>query len=626
MSKIPHLNKIKIQPQIYVLVILLLINSLFITTRYYLFFPYRLLFVQILTLVLAIMNFVNNGFSKNNKSKLPDVIIFIFIIWSFSRTYFSGVIYHDFEVLQYQVSSIILYFLISRLRINKREKQILSLAIVFSFVFSIIPGFIFQWITKQNYFRLSLNWANANYYASYLLVSISFIYYLLKSSKRKRKNFYLIILILAIIFLLWTQSRGGLLTFFVVTFLYIVFKQKKVRKKWIIISMILIILIFTGLFLAFKQIRPQTIIFRQRIYQSVTEYIKDFWIVGSGTGSFIHCFPKYRLPDYQLLGQEDIISHAHNEFLEIWTETGIVGLILFLTFIILILKIVLKKIKNNSNKNEMFLTASLLSFSFLLFHNLFSITLRISSIYVYLFIFAGLLNGEIDFTKDEKAKNKTKNIIFLPIILILIFLILLNIKNIIGLTYFQKARDKYSISTRTQMLNSIRYCKKAEKYIPYKTDLLYYLGFMNVFAKNYSEADNYFTNLLEISPYYPQAHFWKGYIYSLSRNWDKAIVEYEIELNYNQYPKIYYNTAIAYQFNGDKKNSLKYYQIYLEKIEEKTKKDIVSTKSEIIEKELKNIKYALQNLEDYYKNNSKKLNVIMKLKNEIFSNLNSINN
>lgn len=62
---------------------------------------------------------------------------------------------------------------------------------------------------------------------------------------------------------------------------------------------------------------------RDEVDRLAISYMKDYWLTGSGGGSFYIAFPTYS--DLSLIGYFDF---AHNDYLQILTETGIVGLIL----------------------------------------------------------------------------------------------------------------------------------------------------------------------------------------------------------------------------------------------------------------------------------------------------------
>ncbi|HRH91423.1 MAG TPA: O-antigen ligase family protein, partial [Agitococcus sp.] len=57
---------------------------------------------------------------------------------------------------------------------------------------------------------------------------------------------------------------------------------------------------------------------------------KDFWLTGSGVGGFYSIFPSYR--DNR---SQSFYDFAHNDYLQLWIEYGLIGLSLFGLIVIL---------------------------------------------------------------------------------------------------------------------------------------------------------------------------------------------------------------------------------------------------------------------------------------------------
>ena len=605
MKKKFNQTSIKIQPLVYLISILIFLNPFFLTQKYHLFFSYKLLVIQIIIFLIAIIFFISYHFEVKKNNKILYIVSLLYLLYNVFRTVISKHYFYGKYYLIYLIPVIILFLILSKIGLNKKERKLIAYSLVFSFILSIIPGYFLQ-SQHSNFSRLSLNWTNSNYYASYLLIIISFHVYLWKVFSEKvvknnlKKYIFLLLFILTIILLLWTQSRGGLLTFLIIgTFLIIVYSIRKSKFKLLSISLLILLILFCGMYYTFKTIRPNTIIFRERIYGATINYIKDFCLFGSGIGTYAHYFPKYRLSDYKLLGQEDIITHTHNEFLEQWAETGLIGLLLFVVFIVLIIKCGIKKINKFHAEKKIFILASLISFLFFIVHNLFSITMRICPLQIYFFIFAGLISSDYEEFQVPLNHQKKWKYILLIIIPLFIWLISINIKNIRGLSYFQKSKDELLYS-KPKLSTSIKYAEKALKFIPHNPQLLYHLGYSNNYYKDYNKANKYFERLLKISPYYPQAHFWKGYIYSVKGDWANAIKEYKKEIEFNEYTIVYFNMANAYHNYNNEESAMKYFRIYLDKIVEKIYKNVVSDKNSIIYNEKYSIDFALERLEKYY--------------------------
>jgi len=68
---------------------------------------------------------------------------------------------------------------------------------------------------------------------------------------------------------------------------------------------------------------------RQQVWLDSFGAVKDFWLTGSGLGSFQHVFPIYRS-----FGGVHFYTHAHNDYLQLLIELGLPGLVLVLWLIV----------------------------------------------------------------------------------------------------------------------------------------------------------------------------------------------------------------------------------------------------------------------------------------------------
>jgi len=69
---------------------------------------------------------------------------------------------------------------------------------------------------------------------------------------------------------------------------------------------------------------------RTFVFQNSLQTLQDFWLTGSGAGSYYSIFPNYR--DNQSYFFYDF---AHNDFLQFWIEYGLIGCLFFVSIVIL---------------------------------------------------------------------------------------------------------------------------------------------------------------------------------------------------------------------------------------------------------------------------------------------------
>lgn len=74
---------------------------------------------------------------------------------------------------------------------------------------------------------------------------------------------------------------------------------------------------------------------RRFVWFKTRELIKDNWVTGYGAGNWKLFFPSKSIEgSYRLQTQNIIFTRAHNDFLEIFSETGLIGLLLYLSIFI----------------------------------------------------------------------------------------------------------------------------------------------------------------------------------------------------------------------------------------------------------------------------------------------------
>ncbi len=149
-------------------------------------------------------------------------------------------------------------------------------------------------------------------------------------------------IIVIILGLLFTASRMGILSLLLsFTLISILFRDPRMGKKVSGTSVLIFSLAFLwaawiGLDAVISRFFTTSEDFKTRwmIWINTFQIIKDFPLLGSGLGTFAQIFPMYR--SFPILG---LVTHAENDFLQLASETGLVGIgILFILFIFLLMK------------------------------------------------------------------------------------------------------------------------------------------------------------------------------------------------------------------------------------------------------------------------------------------------
>ena len=69
---------------------------------------------------------------------------------------------------------------------------------------------------------------------------------------------------------------------------------------------------------------------RPEIWQDTKNIIRDFPQTGTGLGTFSSVFPMYRTHEWE----ERFLRFAHCDYLQLVSETGIIGIILIIVFLV----------------------------------------------------------------------------------------------------------------------------------------------------------------------------------------------------------------------------------------------------------------------------------------------------
>ena len=131
--------------------------------------------------------------------------------------------------------------------------------------------------------------------------------------------------------LIFNQTRGAWLAVVGIALIYFITKIKTSRKTALVITLVLVAVVAGLSQVPFVQQRAATIIDvseqgankeRLLVWQGALKIFKDHPITGVGPGSFLEVYlGRYIVPEAQ-----ERLGHAHNNFLHILAENGIVGL------------------------------------------------------------------------------------------------------------------------------------------------------------------------------------------------------------------------------------------------------------------------------------------------------------
>ncbi len=234
-------------------------------------------------------------------------------------------------------------------------------AIQYSFVDNVsIEGFLPFTITAGLF-------ANVNHFAALLFISIPFIVF--HGLFRGHIFSGIAGLTAVLLLLLAAGSRAGVAIGLAITLISVFFLASRSRVSRLV-TLTLFVAISVYSIGAWSKIDTEVFdpeFGRREFAETTIEGIKDNWLFGIGLGNFQN--------GYQIYEKEEMIfkqyvNHAHNEYLEVVFEGGMIAGLIILFYLMTLLSVYFNNVRN------IFQMAALLSLIFLLIHSFVDYPLR----------------------------------------------------------------------------------------------------------------------------------------------------------------------------------------------------------------------------------------------------------
>ncbi len=277
------------------------------------------------------------------------------------------------ETLVYLLKSLVyvLLFIMTILLVNSRRRvKLLAWTIVYSALFQAMYGSLMTlsgleygfFIKKFAYIDVATGtFVNRNHLAGYLNMGLAIGVGLLiaglakGNSPRSARHWYRkvaqlllsrkaqlrIYIALMTVALVLTHSRMGNMAFFValsvIALLSLILTRHARRTMAVLVVSIIVIDIFIlsawfGLEKVASRMQQTSLQTEKRdeVALNTLEQWQDYFVLGAGGGTYQYVFPKYRDADIRLY-----YDHAHNDVLEIASETGVIGISLLVGAVLL---------------------------------------------------------------------------------------------------------------------------------------------------------------------------------------------------------------------------------------------------------------------------------------------------
>ena len=179
------------------------------------------------------------------------------------------------------------------------------------------------------------------------------------------------------------------------------------RRTAVLVAALVVIINVSSLFLPVVGERMRRIAkdasVHTTIWKSAWAMFEDRPLVGVGPGSFAINFPEFRPANYWKYGVSGGTLHAHNEYLQVLAEAGMLGLMLFAILIGLVVLGSARSLSPPGGKNRMLLNAAFAAAVTMLVHASASVDVRYPTCQLMLWVLLGLAVAR---WKDASADDK----------------------------------------------------------------------------------------------------------------------------------------------------------------------------------------------------------------------------
>jgi len=538
---------------------------------------------------------------RRTKNFIPSqFIIFYLLFWgayifaTISSIHFYPSLLKSFETISYLFIILSIPFVI---KILKAVNDLIFLILIIGFSSSLIGIFHYLFIQKPRIaLTQPLGWHTTTAGLLILVIPIALVKFLeIRKGERKIRTFYFLINFFLISALLLTFSKGAYISLFLeLALLFFLLKKIvlkiPIRALALLAAGSLLLIILTGTLYGGGRIIPgqatllkfkTSLIQRSYTLERALTIIRTKPFFGWGPATFSDVFRKYQNKPWLYS------SSAHNQYLEIAIEGGMLTFILFLLLLFIIIRAFWKQYKNKKSPSEAKMAIAIFSaLSGFLIHNFLESNLIIPVLSLIFWIEAAIILSLGDSKPQAKGLFLKRTLAFLAII-VLFFSIFItwhysqfkNLQKIIKQTdsskeslilttrklenlYLKLPNENYLLweaQAYSRLGNNhlaIEKLLEASKRNAYNPEILYRVAQLEYEKNNFSNASAYLQTIINFNPYTASKYHLflaESNLQLNKRDEAKKVLEDALNL---YFPKneAYYAYKYIYDLSGDAKN------------------------------------------------------------------------
>jgi len=414
----------------------------------------------------------------------------------------------------------------------------LALAVIVSGVLYSLYGIFSRPYLAANSYQFA-TFVNRNHFAAYIemiiLVTIAYSFIARSKTARGITIFAASIMIIAL-FLSFSRAGRMCFIFSMAAFIVLLMLKQPGKKTLLILSVLfvvsLVFILSIGLETTLKRmdtlLDPTKAIFsRANIYKDTLNIVRDFPRFGTGLGTF-----KDIAEAYKTMRTQRMYFFAHNEPLQLISETGFVGFMLILLFLILYSKDVFSIWFKRHSPFAVYMTLGCMIGLFSAgLHSFFEFLLHIPADAMFFFIILGLsyrvvtLEGSnIKYGKAIELKIPESARVFSMLLLIAAFL---SVETLIARRYLAQAAFEKSEGKKIFVQDALRELDRAISLNPGNSLYLNKKGDTLLKTNNPTAAEEFYKKAIDLNPTRADYHLDLGHLYIITGREELANEEFK---------------------------------------------------------------------------------------------------
>jgi tetratricopeptide (TPR) repeat protein len=314
---------------------------------------------------------------------------------------------------------------------------------------------------------------------------------------------------------------------------------------------------------------------RLYMYRNTIRMIGHNLFLGAGFGNFKYVYPRYRdRGEWALSGLNTRVEQAHNEYLQILSEVGIIGFLAFLWILWSIGRMSFFIISKESFSWRFFLHLALvMGILATLIQSFFDFNLQNPASGVTFWMVAGFL--EVVYRSVKKGVTSSDRtpvrlsipatyrfVIGIGISICLITAVYFSVRPAIGDYYLKWGR---SLLEQKDWQSALFSFQKAKDFSPANFDIYFHMGQTCDQLKDYDQAVSFYKKSISLHPYFIEARNNLGAVYIKMGMIDEAMEEFKGSIEINPYhPGLHNNLGYLYGKRNLLRRALEEYNKALE--------------------------------------------------------------